>query len=155
MTLDRWLSLLFLGLCLAYGYSAFFVLDASLPPFARMSPIWPSSFPKILAVAGVFLGAGQFIFWSKPTEGDFSNYEWRTTVLIVVAMIAYALFLRPVGFVGATVLFLTFSAWILGERNFKKLVPISLIGALFIWYLVDQVLGIFLRPWPFLIYGGL
>jgi len=155
MSLDRWLSLLFLGFCLAYGYSAFFVLDAILPPFAKMSPIWPSSFPKILAVVGTVLAAGQFLFWSKPTEGDFSNYEWKTTALIVLSMIAYALLLRPVGFVSATVIFITFSAWTLGERNLFKLIPIAAIGAVFIWYLVDQILGIFLRPWPFFVYGGL
>ena len=38
---------------------------------------------------------------------------------------------------------------VLGERRFHILIPVALIAAGFIWWLVQEVLGIFLRPWPF------
>ena len=35
-----------------------------------------------------------------------------------------------------------------GERKFHLLVPIAIATAGLIWYLVQETLGIFLRPWP-------
>jgi len=53
MALDRWIALILLGLCLAYGYTAWFTMDAELAPFMRRNPIWPSTFPKVLSILGV------------------------------------------------------------------------------------------------------
>lgn len=160
MTLERWLSLAFLAFCLAYGYAAFITMDAALPPFAKFSPVWPSSFPKILAAIGLVLAVGQLTIWHKSEPvGDIDRrhlkqYDWMTTALIIALMAAYALLLRTFGFVLATVLFLVLSAVVLGERNWIRVALVALIGAFGIWYLVDPVLGIFLRPWPFVFYGG-
>jgi len=63
-------------------------------------------------------------------------------------MLAYALLLRPIGFVTTTTLFLAFGGIILGERRLVILVSISVFTSLVLWYLVQEVLGIFLRPWP-------
>lgn len=161
MTLERWLALLFLLFSLAYGYSSFFVMDGMLPVFAKLSPVWPSSFPKILSLMGISIGFGQLFFWSNTISNkeldrdNMGQYEWRQVGSVILLMILYALLLRTFGFVLSTVSFLSLAAMVLGERNYKWLVPISLVGAFGIWYLVDQVLGIFLRPWPFFVYGGL
>ena len=69
-------------------------------------------------------------------------------------MVLYALTLRPLGFFISTVGFLTLSAAILGERKFHILIPITTLAAFVIWYLVEQVLGIFLRPLPTFLIGG-
>ena len=53
MALDRWIALVLLGVCLTYGYAAWFTMDGSLPPFMQRNPIWPSTFPKVLSVLGV------------------------------------------------------------------------------------------------------
>ena len=66
-------------------------------------------------------------------------------------MVAYALLLRPIGFLTATTLFLAGGSMILGERKFTLLIPVAVITAVMIWYLVQEVLGIFLRPWPWFI----
>lgn len=160
MTLERWLALFFLAFCLAYGYTAYFVMDDLLPAFAKFSPVWPSSFPKAIAVLGIFLGFMQLVFWSgkgDSTELDLKNlgqYKWKEALSIVALMIAYALLLRTLGFVAATILFLTLSAAALGERKLILLVIIAAATSFGIWYLVDQVLGIYLRPWPSFVYGG-
>lgn len=157
MALDRWVALVFLLLCLVYGYSAFFVMDAGLPPFMRRNPIWPSTFPKVLAVCGVLVslvvllgfekGAGE----PKPGEIDYRRlmqYDVGRAVALLLLMAGYAFALRPVGFIASTILFLTLAAAILGERRLIVLVPVAVAAAVGVWYLVQEVLGIFLRPLP-------
>ncbi len=55
MSLERALALFFLLVLLIYGYTAFFIIDANLPPYAKLSSVWPSSFPKIIALVGIFI----------------------------------------------------------------------------------------------------
>jgi putative tricarboxylic transport membrane protein len=135
-------------------------MDDLLPTFAKFSPVWPSSFPKAIALIGIFLGFMQLVFWSgkgDSPELDLKNlgqYKWKETLSIVALMVAYALLLRTLGFVAATILFLSLSAAALGERKFVVLILIAAITSFGIWYLVDQVLGIYLRPWPSFVYGG-
>ena len=161
MTLERWLALIFLMFCLAYGYASFISMDAALPPFAKFSPVWPSSFPKILSVLGLILALGQLTIWHNPQPGNdidrdnLKQYEWRTVAIMIGLMVAYALLLRPIGFLAATVSFLVLGAMTLGERKWLSLAIVSLLGAIGVWYLVDPVLGIFLRPLPFFFYGGM
>ena len=38
---------------------------------------------------------------------------------------------------------------ILGERKLHIMLPVAIVATAFVWYLVQQVLGIFLRPYPF------
>ena len=63
-------------------------------------------------------------------------------------MVLYALALRPIGFITATILFLAGCSFVLGERRYLVMIPIAVTGAFVIWYLVQELLGIFLRPWP-------
>lgn len=157
MALDRWIALVFLLLCLVYGYSAFFVMDAGLPPFMRRNPIWPSTFPKVLAVCGVLvslvvlLGFEKGADEPKPGEIDYRRlmqYDVGRAVALLLLMAGYAFALRPVGFIASTILFLTLAAAILGERRLIVLVPVAVVAAVGVWYLVQEVLGIFLRPLP-------
>ena len=55
MALDRWIALVLLGVCLTYGYAAWFTMDGNLAPFMKRNPIWPSTFPKVLSVLGMAL----------------------------------------------------------------------------------------------------
>ena len=161
MALDRWIALAFVTLCCVYGYAAFFTMDDQLPPILQRNPVWPSTFPKILTVMGLVVGF-IVLFTSKPATNDapvkdgainlrrLGDYHIGQAVAMLVLMVAYALTLRPLGFVGSTVAFLVIGAVILGERRFHILIPVAVISAGSIWYLVQEVLGIFLRPWPFM-----
>ena len=156
MALDRWIALAILALCLVYGYTAFFTMDALLPPFMQRNPVWPSSFPKILAVAGACCALLVLISPSSQpktkAEIDYrrlGDYQWLSAVLLLSLMVAYALLLRPFGFLLSTTLFLFLGAYILGERRYFLQAIVSLSATLLVWYLVQQVLGIFLRPLPF------
>ncbi|MBL4627474.1 MAG: tripartite tricarboxylate transporter TctB family protein [Roseicyclus sp.] len=160
MALDRWIALIFVAMCCIYGYAAFFTMDQLLPPFMQRNPVWPSTFPKILSIAGIIVGLIVLLGLEKqdgekePSATDINyrrlgQYNTWAAVGLLVLMVAYALALRPIGFVAATILFLTLGATILGERKFHILIPVAASATFIVWYLVQQVLGIFLRPWPF------
>ena len=155
MALDRWIALVLLGICLAYGYAAWFTMDGSLAPFMRRNPIWPSTFPKVLSVLGIIastiillgLEKGEL----KEAEIDYrrlGDYHLGQAVLLLGLMVAYAFCLRPLGFLVSTSAFLILGAYILGERKWHLMVPIALIATGIVWYLVQQVLGIYMRPLP-------
>ncbi|WP_439124565.1 tripartite tricarboxylate transporter TctB family protein [Marivita sp.] len=159
MALDRWIALAFIALCCVYGYAAFFTMDDQLPPILQRNPVWPSTFPKILTVFGLFVGL-IVLFTSKPDANAapvkdgtidlkrLGDYHIGQALGLLALMVIYALTLRPLGFLGSTVGFLVIGAVILGERRFHILIPVTVIAAGSIWYLVQEVLGIFLRPWP-------
>lgn len=162
MALDRWIAFIILCVALAYGYAAFFTMDQLLPPFMQRNPIWPSTFPKILAVlailasAVIVLGLEKNDGQSEQKSGDLRieqlrEYNFEQALMLIGLMVAYALLLRPAGFLIATFTFLVGGAVILGERKLQFLVPIAAIAAGIVWYLVEGVLGIFLRPWPLML----
>jgi putative tricarboxylic transport membrane protein len=63
-------------------------------------------------------------------------------------MIVYALCLRPVGFLIATASFLIIGSFILGERKWWLMLVVSFSATFIVWYLVQEVLGIYMRPLP-------
>tara|TARA_B100000315_G_scaffold248788_1_gene279065 strand:- start:926 stop:1411 length:486 start_codon:yes stop_codon:yes gene_type:complete len=161
MTLDRAIAGIFLLLCLIYGYTAFVTMEANLLPFELNMTFLPNTMPKWLSVLGVIVGT-VVVVQSGPTAGaeiddgeiDYRNlrqYKLGQAIFLLALMVAYALLLRPIGFIAATTLFIAGGSMILGERNFKVLLPIAIFTAFFIWYLVQELLGIFLRPWPWFI----
>ncbi|RVT86959.1 tripartite tricarboxylate transporter TctB family protein [Rhodobacteraceae bacterium CCMM004] len=159
MALDRWIALIFVVLCCIYAYAAFFTMDDLLPPFMQRNPIWPSTFPKVLAVMGILAGLVVLLGLEKPdpTAADrtpdidyrrLTDYKLGQALTLLAAMVAYALLLRPIGFLAATVLFLSAGAMILGERKLYILIPVAALATGIVWYLVQEVLGIFLSPYP-------
>lgn len=160
MALDRWIALILLGICLAYGYAAWFTMDGSLAPFMRRNPIWPSTFPKVLSILGI-VASGIILLGlekSEPKEADIDyrrlhEYKLGQAILLLVLMVAYALCLRPVGFIISTSAFLILGAFILGERKWVVMIGVALVATIVVWYLVQEVLGIYMRPLPG-VFGG-
>lgn len=163
MAIDRWIAFVILMICLAYGYGAYFTMDGLLPPIMKQRPIWPSTFPKVLAVGGILLSLSIVLGFEKSPQKDdagdinlarLGEYKVGQAIMLLALMVAYALLLRPLGFLAATFLFLTGGSFILGERRFVLMAVVSAIAAGSIWYLVDAVLGIFLSPLPAFLNGG-
>jgi putative tricarboxylic transport membrane protein len=161
MALDRWIALAFLALCGAYGYAAFFTMDQLLPPFMQRNPVWPSSFPKVLSILGAVVAVIVLLGLEKPAtdngkaaEIDYRRlheYKLGQALGLLAMMVGYALLLRPLGFLLATTAFLAGGGALLGERKFHFLIPIAAVAAGAVWYLVEVVLGIFLRPYPWFV----
>lgn len=157
MALDRWIALVILLICLAYGYAAFFTMDDLLPPIMRRSPIWPSSFPKVLVIGAILMALSIILGLEKTPEKEkpadinlakLHEYKVGQAVMLLALMVAYALLLRPLGFLASTFLFLSIGSFILGERRYVLMAVVGGIAAGVVWYLVDVVLGIFLSPFP-------
>lgn len=160
MALDRWIALILLGICLVYGYTAWFTMDGSLAPFMKRNPIWPSTFPKVLSVLGivacVIILLGLEKSEIKEAEIDYrrlGDYHLGQAVLLLALMVAYALCLRPLGFLLSTSLFLILGSAILGERKWPLMILIAALATGIVWYLVQQILGIYMRPLPGFIGG--
>ena len=156
MALDRWVALVLLGICLVYGYTAWFTMDGALPPIMKRLAVWPSSFPKVLSIAGIILSLIVVLGIEKGElkVGDIDyrrlhEYKLGQALALLGLMAAYAILLRPAGFLLATSGFLIGGSVILGERRWSVMFVVSSIATFGIWYLVQEVLGIFLRPMPF------
>ena len=155
MALDRWIALVILGICLIYGYTAWFTMDDALAPFMRRNPIWPSTFPKVLSILGIVAAMIIVLGLEKAEQKEhdidyrrLTEYNLGQAVLLLALMVAYAHCLRPVGFLISTSVFLIAGAVILGDRKWHVMIPIAVIASLVVWYLVQQVLGIYMRPLP-------
>lgn len=156
MTLDKAIAVVFLVVALLYGYAAF---NYPLLPFERNMSFLPNTLPTVLSVIAIILAV--IIILSPKAKPDASGdvlgdinvarlkeYKIGQALSLVAAMLLYAVALRPVGFVPATTLFLVGTGWILGERKLHIMIPVALVGAGSIWFLVQEALGIFLRPLP-------
>ena len=131
-------------------------MDHLLAPIMRRNPVWPSTFPKILSVSGLIISMVVLLNFEKSSNvigDDMSLSKWRQyklldAVLLILGMIFYAVFLRNLGFIAATFLFLFLGGVLLGERRYLLSLVISAISSYGIWYLVDSVLGIYMTPYP-------
>ena len=156
MALDKWIAVFFLVLSVVYGLTAF---DYALLPFERNLVFLPNTLPKALSVFGVVLSllilvAPKVAADDSPAATDranFRQYKIGQAVGLVCSMLVYALLLRHIGFITATTLFLLGAGCILGERKFHIMLPVALGTAIVIWYLVQELLGIFLRPLPWFV----
>ena len=155
MALDRWIALILLGICLAYGYTAWFTMDGALAPFMKRNPIWPSTFPKVLSILGIVASTIILLGLEKSEHkiGDIDyrrlgDYKIGQALMLLALMVAYALLLRPAGFLFSTSGFLIAGSAILGERRWVLTIVIAALATCIIWYLVQVVLGIYLRPVP-------
>jgi putative tricarboxylic transport membrane protein len=155
MALDKWIAVVFLAISLVYGYAAY---TYPLLPFERNMVFLPNTMPMVLSGLGVLLSV--IILVTRTTaNGDgeplgdvdisrLRDYQTGQALGLIAAMVVYALALRPIGFIAATTLFLFGTAWILGERKLPAMILSALLGAGCVWYLVQEALGIFLRPLP-------
>jgi putative tricarboxylic transport membrane protein len=156
MALDKWIAIVFLVICTVYGYSAY---NYPLLPFERNMVFLPNTMPMVLSVLGVLFALLILLAPSPKADaagdalGNINLKMWREYKVgqalgLIALMIVYALALRPIGFIAATTLFLVGAGWTLGERKLVTMICVALVGALCIWYLVQEALGIFLRPLP-------
>jgi putative tricarboxylic transport membrane protein len=130
-------------------------MDGALAPFMKRNPIWPSTFPKVLSILGIVASTIILLGLEKSEHkiGDIDyrrlgDYKIGQALMLLALMVAYALLLRPAGFLFSTGGFLIAGSAILGERRWVLTIVIAAFATGIIWYLVQVVLGIYLRPVP-------
>jgi|TARA_B110000211_G_C13828301_1_gene442390 putative tricarboxylic transport membrane protein len=161
LDLNRAVALALLAFSSGYAYLAF---TYHLLPFEYFLPVRPNTLPLALAVGGIICSLALLIKQSTPendikgdgtvnrADGEYlknpQNYNWIQGIVLLVLATFYALGLRSLGFLFCTFAFLTLGGILLGERRYTLLISISFTASILVWYLVDHVLTIFLRPWP-------
>ena len=161
MALDRWIALVIGLLFLVYGSTAFFGMDHLLPPVLRRDPVLPSTFPKILSIFGAIATVAVLVNLEKSPDkaGALDIAKWRQyriadALLLTGGMVAYALMLRPAGFMLATFFFLALGAALLGERRFILLISAPALLSYVVWQLIASLLGVHLPPFPAFLDAG-
>lgn len=164
LKLERIVAVAILLFSSGYFWLAF---NYEMLPFERTMVFKPNTMPLGLAAIGIILSLA-IIFVPRPKQSSVldesivderkadepeKQYDRVRPVLLIILMVVYALMLRPLGFVLATSGFLTAGAMILGERNLRALIPIALTTAFVVWYVVQELLGIYLNPWPLVLIG--
>ena len=112
----------------------------------------PRTLPLILAVAGVILSL--LLMLSRPAEDPgaqplsrhLAALNWRPALLLCAMMLLYAAIFPYLGFVLATIIFLCGCMGVLGIRSPKVLVLASVPVTLVFWFILSQLLGIYLAP---------
>ena len=160
LNLEKFLALIILIICILYAYTSFITMQANLLPFEKNMTVLPNSLPNVISIFGIIIST--FLILKKEEHNSeesissinlknvFSFYYGKA-LSIILLMIIYTLCLRPVGFILSSVLFLFLASFILGERSFIKLAIICLLGTSIIWLLLEKVLGIYMRPFPYIL----
>ena len=165
LSIHRWVALGLLAFSSGYGYLAF---TYRILPFERFLAMKPNTLPCGLAVAGMICSVALLLMPEGQNSGSSEenqvlgsdhkylespgDYEWGKGVGLLILAVMYALSLRYLGFLIATSSFLIIGGLMLGERKYWVLVPVSCFASFLVWYLVDDVLTIFMRPWPLMFY---
>lgn len=94
------------------------------------SPIGPGFFPLLVA-GGLLVFAGMLLvrtivrpdaYLGEKAAAESEVTHWPTVVLLLAALLVYALLLDPLGYVFATALFFPAAAYVLGSKQVRKVV---------------------------------
>ena len=159
LDLNRAVALVLLAFSSGYLYLAY---SYHLLPFERFLAVKPNTMPMGLAIGGIICSLIILIQPQVPdVEGDGTvnrpdgeylqnpqNFNWGQGIGLLVLAAVYAVSLHALGFLFCTSAFLVLGGILMGERRYTFLIPIAITASVLVWYLVDEVLTIFLRPWP-------
>ena len=144
---DKFGALLFLCLALIYG---FYVDDIPLLFGDEDAPFNAQTLPNALAW---ILGVVSFIQLVMPANQEagnlsaaFRGLKWGRVVQLAVLMVFYGFTIRYLGFLISTTIFLVGGFAVLGERRIKVLLGASIPVVFIFWYLLTQLMGIYLAP---------
>jgi putative tricarboxylic transport membrane protein len=130
---DRLLGLAFIGIALAAGFSAWNLVV----PFAA-DPLGPTPFPVTIALVLGLCGA---LLVAQPVHGFEVPERLAAPPLLVVAMVAYALLLVPLGFMPATALMAAAVALLFGAHAAAAAIT-GIVTAVVLWALFDKLLDL-------------
>lgn len=141
-------GLIFLCLSLTYGYHAG---QIDMLPGDEFEPFNARSLPFALATLGALVSALLLTTSSLSSARDNSplslaGFDLALTGKMLGLIVLFGLALHWIGFLLATALFLLAGYWLLGERRPKMLLLASVPFAIGIWFILTQLLDIYLAP---------
>ena len=141
---------LFLALFTLYAIVAW---QIPLLPFEEYETVTSATLPKVYAAFGILvclLSIGAILLKPKEQTDEpelrLEKADVLRTVGLLVLMLLYSAALEPVGFLISTSAFLLLGFFVMGERRKNILLFASIPVAVVFWFLMTQVLGIYLVP---------
>ncbi|MDN3378734.1 tripartite tricarboxylate transporter TctB family protein [Pseudoalteromonas sp. APC 3893] len=141
---------LFLALFTLYAIVAW---QIPLLPFEEYETVTSATLPKVYAAFGIvvcLLSIGATLLKPKEQTAELAQRLEKDDVLrtfaLLVLMVLYSAALEPIGFLISTSAFLLVGFFVMGERRKKILLFASIPVAVVFWFLMTQVLGIYLVP---------
>jgi len=138
------------GLVLLAASVAILFAVFAIPGRGGYSSSGPRFVPLIVAI-GLILLTAAFLArtWVRPdmelaersAEEDAATH-WATPALLLVAMVAYALLMEPVGYILSTAAFFVPVARLLGSRSLLRDVVIGLVAGVGLYTAFTQYLGV-------------
>jgi len=148
---DRIGGLIFLALSIAYGYSVTLI---PMYPGDEYEVFTAKTLPAALAFIGAVLSLIMIISSRGEGKSTLPNLDWVIAIKLLALMSLYGVILEPLGFLVGTTLFLLGGYWLLGERRKLILFFCSLPLVTFFWYVLTQLLDIYLAPGDLLTWLG-
>ncbi len=145
LTNDRIGAVILLAFSIGYGI---LIYDIPLLPFQAASAFTAQTLPKALSILGIILSLILLVTSRNQATPDIAGFKWLNGVLICILMLIYGFSVRPVGFLISTSLFLILSEYTLGERRRNILIFSTIPVVLFFWYLMSELLGVYVAPLP-------
>lgn len=142
-------ALLILLFSISYGLLA---TQIPLTFLAQQEIFTPRTMPYALAVLGVFFS---FLILVLPTvdpagkkslQEETAGMDWATAILLIASMLIYGLTMKWLGFILASILFLSVGFWILGERRIKLMIFTAIPLVFILWGIMSILLGVYIAP---------
>ena len=134
---------------MAYGLLAFKI---PLSFMAQNEFFTSRTMPYALAVLGIILALLILVLPTADPAGkrtlkaETKGMDWKKAIWLVVAMVIYGLTMKWLGFIIASIIFLIFGFYILGERRFKKMALAAIPLVIFLWFVMSTLLGVYIAP---------
>jgi len=142
-------ALLMLLFSTAYGLLAFKI---PLSFMAQNEFFTSRTMPYALAVIGILLALLILVLPTADPAGkrtlkeETKGMDWTKAIWLVVAMVIYGLTMKWLGFIIASIVFLMFGFYILGERQFKKMALAAIPLVILLWFVMSSLLGVYIAP---------
>ena len=142
------------GLAVLLFALAYLSQIGDIPVLDQNQMLTPRSMPIFLVTLAIPISLWLLI----PNTGErprLSGLNWQLLSLFVLLMLVYSLAIRPLGFILSSTAFLSLGFLLLGmpgqTRRWRFTgisFAIALLTAIAFWLLMDQVLGIYVKPSP-------
>ncbi len=142
-------SIFFLAFSCFYFFNVF---NIKKMPGSQFEVMTASTFPFYLGLGGIIISLTILILSFIKKDSDFLTLEYlkkldfKTTIYFVIAMLFYGFTIRTLGFIIATIIFLTIGFLLLKEKNIKRILLISSGVSIGFYLLLNNVLGVYIDP---------
>ena len=133
---NRSLAAVLFVMSVGYLAGAFLISE----PGAEYVAIGPRAFPVAVGIG--LVACSLWIGLSGKELGNVLPIDWRVAVISAIVFLAYMSVLEPVGYVLATVAFITTESRLLGSRAWRRDLIVSVFITVSIYAVFNLILGI-------------